>query len=198
VLRELEQLSGMIEVVAGAVAAQQVHIAAQTVIEQVAIASVIDHAISLVQPALAARAIAVVRGYEPLADAMVDRYKLVRVLRSLMANAAEADADDVNGANGAHAPRQLVVRACASEPGGFAITIHDSGAGLSPAQLATLFNQRTTTAGDAVSLHTAACSVIELDGTLTADSDGIGRGTTFRLVLPQAPLRDRRDQRPIE
>jgi C4-dicarboxylate-specific signal transduction histidine kinase len=186
VLHELEQLSGMIELVAGAVSAQRVHIAAQTVIERVAIASVIDQAISLVQPALDARAIAVVRDYEPLADAVVDRYKLVRVLRSLMANAVSAEAD---GANGAHPPRQLTVRACANQPDGFAIIIHDSGAGLSPEQRTSLFSQRIMTAGDAFSLHTAACSVIELDGTLTADSDGIGHGTTFRLILPSAPLR---------
>jgi signal transduction histidine kinase len=79
----------MIEVVADAVAAQRVHIAAQTMIERVAIAPVIDQAIRLVQPALDARAIAVVRDYEPFADAVIDRYKLLRVLRSLMANAAE-------------------------------------------------------------------------------------------------------------
>jgi hypothetical protein len=45
----------MIEVVADAVAAQRVHIAAQTMIERVAIAPVIDQAIRLVQPALDAR-----------------------------------------------------------------------------------------------------------------------------------------------
>jgi predicted ATPase len=189
VLRELEQLSGMIEVVAGAVAAQRVHIAAQTVIERVAIAPVIDQALGLVQPALDARAIAVVREYEPLADAVIDRYKLLRVLRSLMASSALAEAGEVDGANGAHAPRRLVVRAHADVPGRFAITIHDSGAGWSPDQLATLFSQGVTPAGDAFSLHTAACSVIELDGALSADSDGVGRGTTFRLVLPQAPVR---------
>jgi hypothetical protein len=33
---------------------------------------------------------------------------------------------------------------------------------------------------------------------LTAHSDGIGRGTTFRLVLPQAPLCKRRDPRPTK
>jgi C4-dicarboxylate-specific signal transduction histidine kinase len=189
VLRELEQLSGMIEVVAGTVGAQRVHIAAQTVIERVAIAPVIDQAIRLVQPALEARAIAVERDYEPLADAVIDRYKLLRVLRSLVANAAETEADRVDGAHGTHAPRRLEISARASEPGRFVIAIHDSGAGLSPEQLTTVFSQRTTPAGGASSLHTAACSVIELDGTLTADSGGIGHGMTFHLVLPHAPVR---------
>ena len=89
-----------------------------------------------------------------------------------------------NGTNGTRAPRRLVVRARAGEPGRFAITVHDSGAGRSPDQLATLFSQRATLAGDAFSLHTAACWVIELGGTLTAESDGVGHGTTYQLVLP--------------
>jgi hypothetical protein len=36
-------------------------------------------------------------------------------------------------------------------------------------------------------LHSAALAAAELGGSLTAASEGVGRGAAFRLVLPSKP-----------
>jgi signal transduction histidine kinase len=58
-----------------------------------------------------------------------------------------------------------------------------------------LFTHGFTTrkSGHGFGLHSAALAATELGGTLTAASDGPGRGAAFRLTLPLSPPESRRE-----
>ena len=68
----------------------------------------------------------------------------------------------------------------------------DSGIGLEPERLRTIFSPGYTTKaeGSGLGLHSAANYVIGSGGSIEALSDGIGRGTTMRVTCahPARPL----------
>ncbi|MBL8740339.1 MAG: hypothetical protein JNK04_04565, partial [Myxococcales bacterium] len=67
-----------------------------------------------------------------------------------------------------------------------AIEVTDDGDGIARDTLDRIFSHGFTTKanGHGFGLHSSACSAMELGGTLTAKSDGLGCGATFTLLLP--------------
>jgi signal transduction histidine kinase len=68
------------------------------------------------------------------------------------------------------------------------LVVKDNGIGIVPENLTRIFGQGFTTrkGGHGFGLHSAANAAKEMRGSLTAHSDGLGRGATFTLELPAA------------
>jgi len=64
--------------------------------------------------------------------------------------------------------------------------VRDVGEGILNADLTRIFAHGFTTKkdGHGFGLHSSAVTAMEMGGTLTAHSDGPGRGATFTLELP--------------
>jgi signal transduction histidine kinase len=70
------------------------------------------------------------------------------------------------------------------------IRVEDDGEGIAPENLSRLFAHGFTTrkSGHGFGLHSCALAAKEMAGTITAHSDGIGKGATFTLELPITPV----------
>ena len=81
--------------------------------------------------------------------------------------------------------KQITLR-IANGDGRVKISVIDNGVGIPPENLTRIFNHGFTTRkeGHGFGLHSGAQAAKEMGGTLTAFSDGIGRGATFTLELP--------------
>jgi two-component system NtrC family sensor kinase len=68
----------------------------------------------------------------------------------------------------------------------FAIEITDTGVGISPENLGRIFTFGFSTkpGGHGFGLHSSAIAMAEMGGTLTAHSEGRGKGARFRIELP--------------
>jgi signal transduction histidine kinase len=66
------------------------------------------------------------------------------------------------------------------------IEVADNGMGISPENLIRIFSHGFTTRknGHGFGLHSGALAAKEIGGSLTAHSDGPGKGATFTLELP--------------
>ena len=66
------------------------------------------------------------------------------------------------------------------------VSIADNGVGIAPENLTRIFAHGFTTRkdGHGFGLHSGALAAQEMGGTLTAESEGPGRGATFTLTLP--------------
>jgi signal transduction histidine kinase len=66
------------------------------------------------------------------------------------------------------------------------ISITDNGIGIPPENLTRIFNHGFTTmrGGHGFGLHSGALAAKEMGGTLSANSDGPGKGATFTIELP--------------
>jgi signal transduction histidine kinase len=90
--------------------------------------------------------------------------------------------------------RCLSVRMEHASAGRVRIEVRDNGTGIPPEMLTRIFQYGFTTRqeGHGFGLHSSALAAQELSGSLTAHSDGPGRGATFTLELPFQPVPDAR------
>ena len=108
-----------------------------------------------------------------------DRFALGRVYRNLITNAIQATA-----AGG----RVIIATGRAGDQ--VEVTVTDTGSGIPPERLATIFDEFVTTKRRGLGLGLAICKRIveQLDGTITVESE-VGRGTTFTVRLPARDTR---------
>jgi signal transduction histidine kinase len=66
------------------------------------------------------------------------------------------------------------------------VAVKDNGVGIPPENLKRIFSHGFTTrkSGHGFGLHSGANAARQMGGTLKADSDGPGKGSTFTLELP--------------
>jgi signal transduction histidine kinase len=110
--------------------------------------------------------------------------RVSRVLLNLVGNALEA-------MSGRPAERnQLVVRTSRAQDGRFSLEVSDTGTGISEHDLPRVFEPFFTTKaagrGTGLGLAIAQKIVVEMGGEIVVES-AVGRGTTFRVLLPAAP-----------
>ena len=83
--------------------------------------------------------------------------------------------------------RQLMLRIGKSEQDHtLLVEIADNGIGAAPENLTMIFAHGFTTKkyGRGIGLHSSANFIKEMGGSLSAASDGLGKGMTFTLKLP--------------
>lgn len=145
--------------------------------------AVVSEALDIVRPLLDETGVAVAAP-APAAPLPIvaDRILLVQVLVNLIRNAVEAMHET------APERRRLAVAATADAAGEIAFSVADSGPGIDPAAVETLFAPFHTTKADGLGLGLAICrSVAEAHGGQLAVAATPGGGATFLLTLPAAP-----------
>lgn len=106
--------------------------------------------------------------------------RLEQVLVNLLVNAAHAVAERADG--------EIALRIAPWDPGRVAIEVRDNGAGIEPDLRKRVFDPFFTTkpvgVGTGLGLPICHGIVVAMGGELSFDSE-VGRGTTFRVVLPE-------------
>lgn len=116
---------------------------------------------------------------------MANRVLLSQVVGNLFSNAAEA----ISAAGGSGSINVTITE---THNGRVEIAIHDTGEGFDPGATPQLFQRGFSTRehkSGGFGLHWCANSVAAMEGSLSLESDGVGRGATARLVL-RAPARE--------
>jgi len=183
---ELESTRNHLQHVKMIVAMQQEYATANRVIEQVDLADVLDDAIKMSSGSLERHRITLVREFEPGILLMLDKHRVMQILVNLIRNAKHAIQEVEKG------QRTIKVAVTQSSDQMVAIEITDNGVGISVENMVNLFNHgfSTKSKGHGFGLHSGANSAKELGGSLTAQSDGIGKGATFTLTLPLQPIQE--------
>jgi signal transduction histidine kinase len=187
---ELRTLMRNIDHIKVIVASQQSHVKPGGLVETFAISELLDDAVAFSAASDDDDAIEIVRDDASLPAVTLDRHKALQILMNLLTNARDAVRDMPPG------QRRITVRSRRGGPGNFEIAIEDSGCGIAAQNLERIFQLGFTTkpSGNGLGLHYSACAALELQGRLTARSDGPARGAAFLLVLPidaQAQRSDR-------
>ncbi len=182
---ELAALCKSVDHVKNVVATQQSHADAPRVVEILDVGELASDALRMCSEALARHKVLIVNNVKQLPALPLDSNRMLQVLVNLIGNAKQAfenvtdrspcvtlDAD-LEEASGAKVLR---------------ITVADNGEGISPQNLTRIFSHGFTTRknGHGFGLHGCALAAQEMGGTLTARSDGPGRGAAFILQIPIA------------
>lgn len=181
-LTELSDLRANLDHIKEAVAMQQAYARRCGVLETVAVVDLVEDSLRMNSGALTRHHVALRREFTDRPDVTVDKHKVLQILVNLIRNAKYAC--DESG----HKDKKVTVRVEAVAEGA-RISVLDNGVGIAPEVMERLFSHGFTTrkSGHGFGLHSAALAAGELGGSLTASSDGPGRGATFQLTLPSRP-----------
>ena len=181
-LNELTRLQKSVEHSRDIVSMQQNYARNPGVTEQVRLPELIEDALNMNVSGLLRNEINLVRDIRPMPPVALQKHKLLQILVNLLRNAKDACT-----ASPSHDKKILISAGCVD--GQIRISVTDNGVGIAPANLARIFSHGFTTKkdGHGFGLHSSALAASEMGGTLTANSDGPGRGATFTITLPLKP-----------
>ncbi len=181
-LRELESLHKGVSHMTEIVSAQQTFAKVGTraaATERVDPAMVMEEALALGLHGEASKEIGVIKHFDALGALSLDRHRLVQILVNLISNARHAVAS-----KGAEGKIELVVDG--SLPARLRFIVRDNGSGIAAELKVKIFTHgfTTRTTGHGFGLHASACAAMEMRGTLTCESPGVGLGSSFTIDLP--------------
>jgi signal transduction histidine kinase len=179
-LEALETLTKHVEHMADIIKLQQSYSKTTSMVEPTSVTELVEDAIRINAEALNRHSVEVKREFTDLPPVLLDQHKILQILTNLISNAKYALYDSGRD--------DKVLTICVTEPqnGHFRITVHDNGIGIAEKNLTRIFEHGFTTKkhGYGFGLHSAAIAAKEMKGSLTAHSDGLGKGTAFILELP--------------
>jgi signal transduction histidine kinase len=180
---ELAHLSKNIDHIKDIVATQQTYAGAARVTELTDVVVLIEDALRVNSEALERHQVTVVRRFTHFPTILLDRARILLILVNLISNAKNAMALVTDRA------RLLRVEAeirGAADDLTLRIGVADTGTGIHQDHLTQIFGHGFTTRADGhgFGLHSCALAAGEMDGTLSAYSEGPGRGAYFVLEVP--------------
>ncbi len=182
--KEIVALQQNIEHIKQIVAAQQSHARVSGLTEVVPPSELIEYAVRISEASLARHGVTVTREYLPVPEVKVERQKALQILVNLVRNAKEAVGER------APADRRITLGLRKSSSGSVQILVTDNGVGIASENLTRIFAFGFTTKkdGHGFGLHSSALAAKQMGGSLTATSEGPGKGATFILELPPETL----------
>lgn len=181
-VREIESLRKNVDHIKEIVAMQQSYATMIGVVEPLDATTLVEDALSMNFAALARHDVQIERDFHLAPRVLGERGKILQVLVNLIRNAKYAVAAQPSG------QKLVTVRLLPAGDDRVQIIVQDNGAGILPENLTRIFQHGFTTkpTGHGFGLHSSALAARDMKGTLTAHSDGPGRGATFVLDLPAA------------
>jgi PAS domain S-box-containing protein len=177
---ELKGLKKNIEHMKEIVAMQQSYARVSGMIESLEAKDLVEDALQINSAGLTRHGVTVLRIFNTVPKVRVDKHKVMQVLINLIRNAKYA----LDAAPPGDKKMTLHIGVCGLNR--VKITVSDNGVGIPKENLTKIFSHGFTTRkdGHGFGLHSGALAAKELGGSLTADSDGPGKGATFALELP--------------
>jgi signal transduction histidine kinase len=185
-ISEVALVGQHIEHIKEIVAMQQNYAKVSGVYQDLSPAELVEDALRLNIAAFERHRIELVREFDSNTPAVcVDRHKVMQILINLLRNGKHA-MEDLEGVE-----RRMTIRISSAGPDHIRIVVMDKGIGIPAENLGKIFNHGFTTKkdGHGFGLHSGANAAKEMGGSLTAHSDGPGKGATFTLELPTATAR---------
>ncbi len=182
-LHELEQLTKNVDHIKDIVAMQQSYARVAGIVEKVSLTGMVEDALQINSAALTRHEVTVVRQFAEVPPLMIEKHKVLQILINLIRNAKYA-LDECN-----QSEKRLTITTAKTDDGHVMVQVDDNGVGIRPENLTRIFSHGFTTRpnGHGFGLHIGALNAQEMGGSLSAASEGAGRGATFTLILPISP-----------
>ncbi|UUO08203.1 HAMP domain-containing histidine kinase [Blastopirellula sp. J2-11] len=183
-LAGVEDLRRHVDHIKKIVAVQQSLARVQCVLEPTDLTQVLTKAIEWQSDALRHHQVEITSDFSELPWLQLDKHRILEIFGNLLKNAIESIVE----ARGPQRRVHVCVRQLRNDR--VTIEVKDSGIGVKPENLKSIFSYGFTTKsnGHGFGLHSASLSAKQMGGRLEIESDGIGHGALFRIVLPFVPV----------
>ncbi|MEX0643085.1 MAG: CHASE sensor domain-containing protein [Pirellulales bacterium] len=161
------------------VSTQQSYAGISGMVEPIDVNALLDDAVRLDSASFERHRIRVVRNYAALPTVLVDKQRLLQIVINLVKNAKESLMEQEER------ERILTIETKANLDR-LIIEVSDTGVGIEKRNMTRIFSHGFTTKvkGHGFGLHRCANAATEIEGSLTAHSDGPLKGARFTLNLP--------------
>jgi PAS domain S-box-containing protein len=146
----------------------------------VSLNEIVENAIEINNAGLQRQNVEVIREYDDIGNILIDRQRCLAVLVNLIDNAARSLS--MSGKD----LKILKVRIARAGSSKLRIEVCDNGIGITASERNSIFDRGYTTkqTGGGFGLHSSLLAVRDMQGTITAQSDGRGKGARFIIELP--------------
>ena len=186
-LAKVKSIAQNIEHIKEVVAMQQSYARVSGAYENLMADELVEAALRINIAAFDRHGIEVAQEFTPeLPPVCVDRHKVLQILINLLRNAKHAmEGLDRNN-------KRMVISISMASADQVAIIVRDNGVGIPANHLTKIFSHGFTTKkdGHGFGLHSGANAAYEMGGSLTAHSEGPGKGAEFTLKLPTVAARN--------
>jgi len=181
-LKELGELQKNVEHIKNIITVQQDSTKMSRSPEALKLADLVEDALKMNANGLTRAGIQVSKEFQEIPPFRMEKHMVLQILVNLVRNAMQA-CEAVG-----ERQKRLTLR-LTQEAGRARITVADNGSGITQENLPRIFAHGFTTKkdGHGFGLHSAVLAAKEMDGSLSVQSDGPGRGATFTLDLPMKP-----------
>jgi PAS domain S-box-containing protein len=181
ILREVELLQRNVDHINEIVAMQQDYARISGVAETISVVELVEDAVQMNAGALERHGVSLVRDYQQRPSIRVEKHKILQILVNLIRNAKYACSDS------GRREKQIILRITADDRH-VSIAVIDDGIGIPAENLTRIFSHGFTTRedGHGFGLHSGALIAQELGGSISAASEGWGRGAVFTVQLPHS------------
>lgn len=178
-LEELESLQKNVDHIKSIVSMQQNYAKITGVLEKVKVSELLEDAIRINSTGLARHSVKLECELAVDPELVIEKHKVLQILVNLIQNAKQACSGGEDG------EKKVKVKVLQDEIG-VQIKVIDNGMGIPPENMKRLFTQGFTTRkdGHGFGLHSSINAAREMNGTLRAESEGVGKGAVFTLELP--------------
>jgi signal transduction histidine kinase/amino acid transporter len=182
ILKELDHLQKNIEHIKEIVNAQQSNASSAGVVEMLDLRELLESVLRMTDVFLNRNEIFVTREFQDIAPVLADKHKVLQILVNLINNARQA----MDGR-----PTKTLALGIQANDAVALISVGDNGCGITSENMTRVFAHgfTTKTDGHGFGLHSSALAAQEMNGSLTAQSAGPGKGAIFTLELPATAAR---------
>jgi ligand-binding sensor domain-containing protein/signal transduction histidine kinase len=180
ILSEVEALTSHVDHMKEIVATHQDYAKASTLVETLSPSKLIDDALRMVLASFERHHIEVIRDIDNVPEILAPKHRILEILVNLLRNAKQSVIER-------NAPvRQIRISVTCHGKNDIRFEVRDSGVGIAPENLTRIFAHGFTTKrnGHGFGLHSSALAARQMNGSLRAESQGVGCGATFIFEVP--------------
>lgn len=172
------RIGNKIEMMTNVVRAQQNYVLKESIEEESPIKEIIERVLDMYEGSLRQQGISIRREIEPIPQLLIQKTKLTHIFINLLENAKEAMWHSPNH------KKELKVALYQDRKNLF-LRLTDNGVGIAQQNLKRIFSHGFTTKpqGHGFGLHNCANLASDMKATITAESEGLGKGASFTLTL---------------
>ncbi len=176
---QLERIQEKLENISEAIKGQGKYLHKETFTQSINITENIKEVLTMIEDKLGEHKINIITHFEEIPDIRIQKTKLVNIITNIIDNACDAMKETPDTSRDLH----ILVYQINNE---IFIKIKDSGCGIPPNLMQEIFFHGFSTKenADGFGLHTCANYMTEMNGTISAESDGPGKGAAFILKFP--------------
>jgi two-component system, NtrC family, sensor kinase len=182
-LNEMQSLCRGVDHIKSIIAMQQNFTRASSLMENLSASELVIEAARIAEASISRHKIELVQDFQAAPQIRGVRHRVLEILVNLITNAKHALSD------GTLPERRITLSVKPVSAERVQISVKDTGVGIKPENLQRIFSFGFTTRrdGHGFGLHSSAVAAQDMNGSLTARSEGIGRGAEFVLELPAVP-----------